>query len=76
LPCIKFFQFDCLNKGAVQNSYPYHLAHGVSRFDYVRRASLNINNSYDPKLDIWHYFEGIRTMLEESGFDVYHKPNK
>jgi triacylglycerol lipase len=53
-------------------TFPIILAHGVCRFDKVWCDSLNIDNNDDPKLDNLHYFKGIRTMLKESGFVVYH----
>jgi len=53
-------------------TFPIILAHGVCRFDKVWSDSLNIDNNDDPKLDNIHYFKGIRTMLKENGFIVYH----
>ena len=53
-------------------TFPIILAHGVCRFDKVWSDSLNIDNNDDAKLDNLHYFKGIRTMLKENGFVVYH----
>ena len=53
-------------------TFPIILAHGVCRFDKVWSDSLNIDNNDDTKLDNLHYFKGIRTMLKENGFVVYH----
>ena len=53
-------------------TYPIILAHGVCRFDKVWCDSLNIDNNDDPKLDNLHYFKGVRTLLKENGFVVYH----
>jgi triacylglycerol lipase len=53
-------------------TFPIILAHGVCRFDKIWCDSLNTNNSDNPSLDNLHYFKGIRTMLQENGFEVYH----
>ena len=53
-------------------TFPIILAHGVCRFDQVWSNSLNIDNTDDSKLDNLHYFKGIRMMLKENGFVVYH----
>ena len=53
-------------------TFPIILAHGVCRFDKVWSDSLNIDNNDDAKLDNLHYFKGIRTMLKENEFVVYH----
>ena len=34
--------------------------------------SLSIDNSDDPKLDKRLNFKGVRTMLKQNGFTVYH----
>lgn len=34
--------------------------------------SLSIDNSDDPKLDKMLNFKGVRTMLKQNGFTVYH----
>ena len=53
-------------------TFPIILAHGVCRFDKAWADSLNIHNNDDPNLDNLHYFKGIRTLLKENGFVVYH----
>lgn len=53
-------------------TYPIVLAHGVCRFDILWNESLDADNSDDPSLDRLHYFRGIRTMLMDKGFTVFH----
>lgn len=53
-------------------TFPIVLAHGVCRFDQLWKETLNLDNTDDPKLDLLHYFKGIRTMLQRHGFTVYH----
>ena len=53
-------------------TYPIVLAHGVSRFDILWNESLDVDNNDDPKIDRLNYFRGIRTMLKDRGYDVYH----
>lgn len=53
-------------------SYPIILAHGVCRFDFLWKDTVNTDNSDDPDIDTLHYFKGIRTTLTKKGFDVYH----
>lgn len=53
-------------------TYPIILAHGVCRFDQPWQALLQLDNNDDPELDRLHYFKGIRTMLRQHGFVVYH----
>jgi len=53
-------------------TFPIVLAHGVCRFDILWNESLAVDNNADPKIDRLHYFRGIRTMLQDKGFDVYH----
>jgi len=53
-------------------SYPIILAHGVSRFDQLWNGAFEIDNNDDPKMDRLHYFKGVRTMLMQHGFRVYH----
>lgn len=57
-------------------TFPIILAHGVCRFDKVWCASLNIDNNDNPELDNLYYFKGIRTMLKETGFVVYHSSGR
>jgi len=53
-------------------TFPIILAHGVCRFDVLINSILKLDNNDDPKLDRLHYFRGIRTMLKDNGFCVYH----
>ena len=53
-------------------TYPIVLAHGVCRFDVLLNDALNLDNNDDPELDNLHYFKGIRTMLKQKGYIVYH----
>ena len=53
-------------------TYPIVLAHGVCRFDALLNNALNLDNSDDPELDNLHYFKGIRTILKQKGYIVYH----
>jgi triacylglycerol lipase len=53
-------------------TFPIVLAHGVCRFDILWNESLAVDNNDDPKIDRLHYFRGIRTMLKDKGFDVFH----
>ncbi len=53
-------------------TYPIVLAHGVCRFDALLNDALDLDNNDDPELDNLHYFKGIRTMLKDKGYIVYH----
>lgn len=53
-------------------TYPIVLAHGVCRFDALLNDALDLDNNDDPELDNLHYFKGIRTMLKDKGYVVYH----
>ncbi len=53
-------------------THPIILAHGVCRFDKLWNAALSLDNTDDPDLDRLHYFKGIRTMLKDKGFTVFH----
>ena len=53
-------------------TYPIVLAHGVCRFDALLNDALDLDNNDDPELDNLHYFKGIRTMLKQKGYIVYH----
>ena len=53
-------------------TYPIVLAHGVCRFDALLNDALDLDNNDDPELDNLHYFKGIRTMLKQKGYVVYH----
>ena len=51
---------------------PIVLAHGVCRFDILWNESLAVDNNDDPRIDRLHYFRGVRTMLQDKGFTVFH----
>jgi hypothetical protein len=53
-------------------TFPIILAHGVCRFDILWNESLDADNNDDPKIDRLNYFRGIRTMLKDKGYTVYH----
>ncbi len=53
-------------------TFPIVLAHGVCRFDILWNESLAVDNNDDPSIDRLHYFRGVRTMLKDKGYDVYH----
>jgi triacylglycerol lipase len=53
-------------------TFPIILAHGVCRFDILWNESLDVDNNDDPKIDRLNYFRGIRTMLTDKGYTVYH----
>ena len=55
-----------------KKSYPIILAHGIARFDVGWNKLIQLDNQNSPFLDLFHYFRGIRTMLMEHGFSVYH----
>lgn len=48
------------------------LAHGVCRFDVLWNESLDADNNDNPEIDRMNYFRGIRTMLKDKGYSVYH----
>ena len=53
-------------------TFPIVLCHGVCRFDQLWSQALDVDNSDDPKKDMLHYFKGVRTMLVNQGFEVFH----
>ncbi|MGD9369244.1 MAG: alpha/beta fold hydrolase [Desulfobacteraceae bacterium] len=53
-------------------TYPIVLSHGVCRFDQLWSEALDLDNSDDESKDRLHYFKGIRTMLIQKGFQVFH----
>jgi triacylglycerol lipase len=53
-------------------TFPIILAHGVCRFDVLINDVLQLDNNDDPQMDRLHYFRGIRTMLKNNEFCVYH----
>lgn len=55
-----------------KKTYPIILAHGIARFDAGWNELFQLDNQDDPFLDMFHYFRGIRTMLLNRGFSVYH----
>ncbi len=53
-------------------TFPIVLAHGVCRFDVLWNELIDADNNDDPEIDRLNYFRGIRTMLKEKGYSVYH----
>ena len=53
-------------------AFPIVLAHGVSRFDVLWNEFIDVDNNDDPKVDRLNYFKGIRTMLKDKGYTVFH----
>jgi len=53
-------------------AFPIVLAHGVCRFDILWNESLDVDNNDDLKIDRLNYFKGIRTMLKDKGYTVFH----
>jgi pimeloyl-ACP methyl ester carboxylesterase len=51
-------------------TYPIVLAHGIARFDALVDMALDVDN--DDALDYKHYFRGVRTHLNQQGFDAWH----
>lgn len=55
------------------NRFPIALAHGITRFDILRE--ILVQKSGIPEMefgDNLHYFKGIRSHLENNGFEVHH----
>jgi triacylglycerol lipase len=52
--------------------YPIILAHGVCRFDAIWSDFLKTDNCDDERLDMAHYFKGVRCMLKSKGYEVFH----
>ena len=52
--------------------FPIVLVHGVWRFDAILDHVLMVDNTNDRRLDLLHYFKGIRTMLRDARFDAHH----
>ncbi|HNR13260.1 MAG TPA: hypothetical protein PKM59_08110 [Thermodesulfobacteriota bacterium] len=52
--------------------YPIILCHGVCRFDNVWKDALQSDNNDKLNIDDCHYFKGVRTMLQNKGFEVWH----
>jgi triacylglycerol esterase/lipase EstA (alpha/beta hydrolase family) len=76
-------------KMSAQRTYPIALAHGIARFDFLRRSieagfrrrfgdvfdeilSQLASHGIKVETDRLHYFRGIKSFLEEDGFDPYH----
>lgn len=55
-----------MNSGRTE---PIVLAHGICRFDAIANAALELDNRDDDRL---HYFRGIRTILVDRGYTVFH----
>ncbi len=54
----------------MSNHYPVYLAHGIARFDALSNIVNEILNIQGhPLVDRFHYFKGIKTFLENNGFD-------
>lgn len=53
-------------------TYPIVLAHGICRFDVFLNDCFKIDNSNNQRLDMLHYFKGVRSMLRSKGYEVYH----
>ena len=53
-------------------AFPIVLAHGVCRFDILWNESLDVDNNDDPRIDRLNYFKGVRTMLKDKGYTVFH----
>ena len=52
---------------------PIVLAHGIARFDIFREILIQKSGIPETEFgDKFHYFKGIKSHLEENGFDVYH----
>ncbi|MBP1732074.1 MAG: hypothetical protein H6Q55_2503 [Deltaproteobacteria bacterium] len=55
------------------NRFPIVLAHGIARFDILREILMQKVGLTENELgDAFHYFKGIKSHLEENGFEVYH----
>lgn len=53
-------------------TFPIVLLHDVCRFDVLWKGILRSDNNDDPRIDNYHYFRGVRTMLQRHGFQVWH----
>jgi triacylglycerol lipase len=53
-------------------TFPIVLAHGIARFDAVREHFVGKLDNADEVPDRLHYFRGIKTHLNGSGFRVFH----
>lgn len=55
------------------NTFPIVLAHGIARFDILREIIIRALHLPEEQLsDRFHYFKGIKSHLEASGFEVHH----
>lgn len=72
---------------SAQKTFPITLAHGIARFDILRESFVQSSkNPFSKifnrvlkglaergvKIDRLHYFRGIRSFLEDAGFNVHH----
>jgi triacylglycerol lipase len=53
-------------------AHPIVLVHGLYRFDILWTKLLSLDVTDLPGLDRWHYFKGVRTMLQSHGHTVFH----
>lgn len=54
------------------NPYPILLVHGIARFDILRRLYVEKFGAQNPADDSLHYFKGIQSHLQASGFETHH----
>lgn len=55
------------------NRFPIVLAHGIARFDILRELLIELTGIPDDEFgDRYHYFKGIKSHLEENGFEAHH----
>lgn len=53
--------------------FPIALAHGIARFDILREILVQRTGLPETEHgDRFHYFKGIKSYLEDNGFEVYH----
>jgi triacylglycerol lipase len=58
---------------SINQRYPIVLAQGIARFDILREIIKDKFQLPDNSFDDWlHYFKGIKSYLEQHGFEVYH----
>lgn len=53
-------------------SFPVVLAHGVCPFDFLWNRRLKGDDIDRRRSEKWHYFKGVRAMLEAKGYAAYH----
>lgn len=55
------------------NRFPIALAHGIARFDILREILVNKSGISEIEFgDELHYFKGIKSHLEDNGFETHH----